>query len=88
MNAGKIRQVFELLAKKILDVQGAPIPVEGELEQTSPSFPTIRWGQVQHSVVVEACLQAVDELTVILEASGYMEQFFARRRRVGLHRAN
>jgi hypothetical protein len=58
------------LAKKILDVQGAPIPVDGELEQTSPSFPTIRWGQVQHSVVVEACLQAVDELTVILEASG------------------
>jgi hypothetical protein len=44
--------------------------VDGELEQTSPSFPTIRWGQVQHSVVVEACLQAVDELTVILEASG------------------
>jgi hypothetical protein len=70
MNLGKIKQIFERLAKAISEIEDTPAPVEDDFTSEVPSLPTIRWGAVQSPRVVQVCGEARHELTEITDPEG------------------
>jgi hypothetical protein len=67
---GKIKQTFERLAKRIVEIEEGRSSEESQLEQRPLSLPTIRGGAVVQPELVEAGAQALDEITELTESGG------------------
>lgn len=65
INAGTVKQALVGLAKRVVDIQDAPRP-----EQDQALLPTIRGGAIMPQRVVEACSQALRDITKLTDADG------------------